>query len=217
VKALIDAALLAAAAEIPKESGVHRPASVAAHSSSQPPLPEYAPPIPNEGNVHRPAAAGAAPLSTHAPAFPDLPAIPKEGSVHRPAAAVTAPTLTHAPSISLAVQLRKPSLEAQFSKALSQRPEPHRRELVRPQSVRRSSSSFGDYWRSVGQSFVSEIRLLRASFAAPNPEPALSASPEDKSAPPRKLIHPIANWLRQPMAHGSVPAQTRPTRSATQK
>lgn len=185
VKALIDAALLAAAAEIPKESGAHRPASVAAHSSLQPLSPEY--PVPNEGDVHRPAAAAAA------------------------------PTLTHASAISLAPQPRKPSLEAQFSAALSQQPEPHRRELARPQPVRRSSSSFGDYWRNVGQSFVSEIRMLRASFAAPNPEPALCASPEHKSAPPRKLIQPIANWLRQPMANGGVPAQTRPTRSPTQK
>ncbi|HEY2120709.1 MAG TPA: AAA family ATPase [Candidatus Acidoferrum sp.] len=216
VKALIDAALLAAAAEIPKESGVHRTASAAALSSAQPSSPEFPLQVPNEGDVHRPAAAAAASLSAHAPAFADLPAFPKEGSVHRPAAAVTVPTLTHAPAISLAPQPQKPSLEAQFSTALSQRPE-HRRELARPQPVRRSSSSFGDYWRSVGQSFVSEIRMIRASFAAPNPEPALTASPEDKPAPPRKLIQPIANWLRQPMANGGVPAQARPTRSATQK
>jgi general secretion pathway protein A len=105
---------------------------------------------------------------------------------------------------------KQPSFETRFSTGPAQELE----------LLRRAPSSFGEYWRSIGESFVSDCRQLRDSLipAELSPEPALPEDSEDKSSFQRNLILPVAKWLRQPMTGSPVSVQPRPSsRSATQK
>lgn len=135
---------------------------------------------------------------------------PKHPSVSAPSSVITppAPVIPAAPvppPVIAAVPQPSPSFETQFST----RPSP------RSQVLR--TSSIGDYWRSVSESFVSDCRQLRDSLLASSIEPALAGGAEDRLSIQRNLILPIANWLRQPIANGHVASQGRPTRTASQK
>lgn len=152
VQALIDAALLAVAAESPKHPSVSAPSSF---------------------------------ITPPAPVIPSFPVRP--------------------PVIAATAQPSQPAFETQFSTGPS------------PRSQALRTSSFGDYWRSVSESFVTDCRQLRDSLLASSIEPALAGGAEDRHSIQRNLILPIANWLRQPIANGHVASQGRPTRTARQK